>query len=111
MNEALRPFRSLQTRAAKQKSKNMQTQRAPQTWPNTKIDYRRTTKFRQKFQHWNQTVQCGGAHSMAKLNDKTYVLMDGQCIPAANTSSGYEDVEVGLAAATAEKTSTMANFV
>jgi len=48
---------------------------------------------------------------MAKLNDETYVLMDGQCIPAANTSSGYEDVEVGLAAETAEKTSTMVDFV
>ena len=48
---------------------------------------------------------------MAKLNDETHVLMDGQRIPAANTSSGSEDVEVGLAAATAEKTSTMADFV
>jgi hypothetical protein len=48
---------------------------------------------------------------MAKLNDETYVLMDGQCIPAANTSSGYEDVEVGLAAATAEKTAIMADFL
>ena len=68
-------------------------------------------KLRQTFQHWNQTVQCGGAHSMAKLNDETHVLMDGQCIPAENTSSGSEDVEVGPATEFGKKTSTMADFV
>ena len=48
---------------------------------------------------------------MAKLNDETHVLMDGQCIPAENTSSGSEDVEVGLATEFGKKTSTMKDFV
>jgi hypothetical protein len=39
-----------------------------QTWPQTKIDYRRTTKFRLTFQHWNQTVRCSGAARPCPLN-------------------------------------------
>ena len=48
---------------------------------------------------------------MAKLNDETHVLMDGQCIPAENTSSGSEDVKVGIAAEFGKKTSTITDFV
>ena len=48
---------------------------------------------------------------MAKLTDETHVLMDGRCIPVAKTSSGSEDVEVGLAAEFGKKTSTMEDFV